>query len=194
MNPYQVLGVNENASGDEIKSAYRKLVKKYHPDRFEHGSGEQAKAAEKLKQVNAAYDMVMKIKQGGFSGGFSGAPQFAEVRAAIQRGAVGEAGAMLNRMTERPAEWHYLMGVVLLRRGWYDGAGQHFTRAYQMEPGNREYENAMRAMTQSAGMYADFGDADTNAGMSSPMCRICTCCACLGCLGSNLFVPWICCC
>ena len=192
MNPYQVLGVDQNASEDEIKSAYRKLVKKYHPDRFAHGSREQAAAAEKLKQVNAAYDMVTKVKQGNYN--WSGAPQFTAVRAAIQRGAISEAEALLSKMEEHPAEWHYLMGVVLLRRGWYDGAGQHFRRAYQMEPGNKEYENAMRAMTQSAGMYADFGDDDQGVRMNSQMCKICACCACLGCLGSNMFCPWLCCC
>ncbi len=192
MNPYQVLGVDENASEDQIKTSYRRLVKKYHPDRYEHGSREQAAASEKLKQVNAAYDMLTKVRQGNYS--WSGAPQFTEIRAAIQRGAIGEAEAMLNRMTERPAEWHYLMGIVLLRRGWYDGAGQHFQRAYQMEPGNKEYENAMRAMTQSAGMYADFGDDDQSVGMGSPMCRICGVCACAGCLGGAFCWPYMCCC
>lgn len=192
MNPYEVLGVTENATDEEVKTAYRRLVKKYHPDRYEHGSREQAAAAEKLKQINAAYDMILKIRQGNFN--WSGTPQFTEIRAAIQRGAIGEAEAMLNRMSERPAEWHYLMGIVLLRRGWYDGAAQHFRQAYQMEPGNKEYENAMRAMTQSAGMYADFGDTEGNTiDINNPACKICACCACLGCLGSNFFCPWMCC-
>ena len=33
-NPYKVLGVNEGASQEEIRSAYLKLVKKYHPDKY----------------------------------------------------------------------------------------------------------------------------------------------------------------
>lgn len=192
MNPYEVLGVSETATEDEIKSAYRLLVKKYHPDRYEHGSAQQAAAAEKLKQINAAYDMLLKIRQGTYN--WSGAPQFSDIRAAIQRGEIGQAETMLNQMTDRPAEWHYLMGIVLLRRGWYDGAAQHFRQAYQMEPGNREYENAMRAMTQSAGMYQDYGDEQTQYGINNTMCRICAACACLSCCSSNMFYPWMCCC
>lgn len=189
MNPYEVLGVTENATDEEIKAAYRKLVKKYHPDRFANDPPKQAAASEKLKQVNAAYDMITKIRQGDYK--WSGTPEFAAVRAAIQRGAIGEAEAMLSRMSERPAEWHFLMGVVLLRRGWYDGAAEHFTRAYQMEPDNKEYENAMRAMSQTTGAYMDFGDVpEGGMQMNGKACIPCAICACAGfslCCGRGMF-------
>lgn len=53
-NYYDILGVNKNASDDEIKKAYRTLAKKYHPD-LNPGNAE---AAEKLKQVNEAYSVL----------------------------------------------------------------------------------------------------------------------------------------
>ena len=53
-NYYDILGVNKNASDDEIKKAYRSLAFKYHPDR---NSGDKA-AEEMFKQINAAYDVL----------------------------------------------------------------------------------------------------------------------------------------
>ncbi|HEX4626159.1 MAG TPA: DnaJ domain-containing protein, partial [Solirubrobacteraceae bacterium] len=54
MNPYQVLGVDKKAAPEEIKKAYRKLARQYHPDR---NPGDE-KAEERFKEVQAAYDIV----------------------------------------------------------------------------------------------------------------------------------------
>ena len=53
-DPYQVLGVSPNASEDEIRQAYRRLAKKYHPDL---NPGDKT-AAQKMNEVNAAYDAI----------------------------------------------------------------------------------------------------------------------------------------
>jgi curved DNA-binding protein len=50
---YETLGVSENASADEIKKAYRKLARKYHPD-----INKDESAVEKFKEINAAYEVL----------------------------------------------------------------------------------------------------------------------------------------
>lgn len=53
-NYYDILGVNKNATADEIKKAYRNLAFKYHPDRNQGN----ADAEEKFKKISAAYDVL----------------------------------------------------------------------------------------------------------------------------------------
>ena len=52
-NYYDILGVSKTASADEIKSAYRNLAKKYHPD-----INKTEGAAEKFKEINEAYEVL----------------------------------------------------------------------------------------------------------------------------------------
>jgi DnaJ-class molecular chaperone len=53
-NPYDILGVSRTASEAEIKKAYRKLAKSYHPDR----NADDPKAKDRFAEVNAAYEVV----------------------------------------------------------------------------------------------------------------------------------------
>lgn len=58
-NYYDILGVDKKASADELKSAYRKLAKKYHPDLYTNASeAEKKNAEEKFKEINHAYDVL----------------------------------------------------------------------------------------------------------------------------------------
>ena len=70
MDPYKVLGVSRDATDEEIKKAYRKLSRKYHPD-ANVGNPNQAAFEEKFKEVQQAYDQIMKEKEyGGSQGGY----------------------------------------------------------------------------------------------------------------------------
>lgn len=191
MNPYQVLGVSETATDEEIKAAYRKMVKKYHPDRYVD-SALKEQASERLKEINAAYDSIQKIRKGeapgpgmGGQGGYSsaygmggrqyryrseyqGAARYGAVREKIRVGDIGAAEAILDSMRQRDAEWHYWKGIILRQRGWYDGARQHFAQAHAMDPANQEYARAFYA-TNNPGSFGSgqAGNADC--------CELCMC-------------------
>lgn len=68
-DPYHVLGVSRDASEEEIKKAYRKLAKQYHPD-LNPGNEE---AARKMNEINAAYEQIKKPGQSNHAYGYGGA-------------------------------------------------------------------------------------------------------------------------
>lgn len=58
-NYYEILGVDKNASEEDIKRAHKKLVLKWHPDRWVNGTDEEKKTAEeKIKEINEAYSVL----------------------------------------------------------------------------------------------------------------------------------------
>lgn len=63
-NYYDVLGINKNASQEDIKKAFRNLSKKYHPDRKARASEEEKKEAEsKFKEINEAYSVLSDVEK-----------------------------------------------------------------------------------------------------------------------------------
>jgi len=62
MDPYKVLGVSKDASKDEIKKAYRTLVREWHPDL--HKEKDKAEAESKTKEINEAYNL---LKDGNYN-------------------------------------------------------------------------------------------------------------------------------
>lgn len=55
---YHTLGVPKDASAERVRQAYRSLVKAFHPDIFPSGSGAQAEAGRRIREINVAYSIL----------------------------------------------------------------------------------------------------------------------------------------
>ena len=184
-DPYKVLGVDRNASDDEIKRAYRRLAKKYHPDL---NPGDKA-AAQKMQEVNAAYEQIknpekftQQQQQGGYGygggyydpfggyrqqqsyGGSQTGDQYQQsAYQYIRFGRYREALNALSNSTERNARWYYLSALANDGLGNQVTALEHIRKAVSMEPDNMEYLSALEqiehggaAYRQQAGNFRDF--------------------------------------
>ncbi len=183
-DPYEVLGVPQGASEEEIKKAYRELVRKYHPDNYANNPLADL-AQEKMKEINEAYETLTRgtasSSAGSSSRSYSSAgSEFYEVRRLIQSGKLDAAETMLDGIANHNAEWYYLRGVIAQRRGWMDEAAQNFRIAVNKDPSNAEYRNALNSInggfsyrTQQYGGYNDQQDE---------CCDFCGTMLCLNCL------------
>ena len=196
-DPYKVLGLPRNATNDEVKTAYRELARKYHPDHYA-GNPLSDLADEKMKEINEAYDAIMLERKNGRtqhnnSGSTTSASsQFHDIRRMINARRITEAEELLDGVPEynRDAEWFFLKGSVQYTRGWLEEAYNNFRHAVQMSPENAEYRAALNQLEwqRRTGRPTGGGGYHTRpnvAGCGS--CDICTsllcadcCCECMG--------------
>ncbi|MBE6032715.1 MAG: J domain-containing protein [Clostridiales bacterium] len=183
-NPYEVLGVREGASKDEIKAAYRELVKKYHPDRHQDNPLYEL-AEEKLREINEAYEYLMNdggsssVGYGANSASSAYNPQFAEIRRTLDANNLQAAEILLNRNRDMSAEWHFLNGVLCLKKGWYDEGVNNIQQAVRMDPQNAEYQNVL---AQVSGYGRGYQTASYNRGYTDAQDQACRMCQCLCCV------------
>ena len=202
-DPYQILGVSEKATDDEVKKAYRDLARKYHPDNY-HDNPLADLAQEKMKEINAAYEEINRQRSGGSNGygrsGYGGTSYqnygsqqyysgssssvLQQVRIAIQNGDISRAEALLANYNDHNAEWNFLRGAVCYRRGWMDEAKRYYQTACQMDPGNAEYRQALDFMENGAqATYHPNGTVfSTNLCGGNPCLPLC-CCLGPSCMG-----------
>lgn len=194
MNPYEVLGISENADEETVKKAYKELVKKYHPDKYVNNPLADL-AAEKMKEINKAYDMIIKGKAqgqntadnayGGYNGEYRGGfgtyrnarPTFSMVRQLIQMNQCRQALMMLQGLP-KTAEWFYLSGLANIKCGRYTDGLRYMETAVNMEPNNSEYRDTLNSIKNKTYDYYSGGEryGGTQTCPLPCYCIPCLCC------------------
>ena len=185
-DPYKVLGLTPDASDEDVKRAYRRLAKKYHPDL---NPGDQ-EAARKMQEVNSAYEQIKNpekfrqqqhSQQGAYGAPFTGwydpfggyrqqqtsqnsGDQYQQAAEQyIRFGRYREALNTLQSSTERNARWYYLSALANDGVGNQVTAMEHIRKAVSMDPDNYQYQQVLsqmerggRAYRQQAGNFQGF--------------------------------------
>ncbi len=176
VDPYGVLGVSRDATDEEIKKAYRRLSRKYHPDANMNNPNKD-QAEERFKEVQQAYDQIMKEREygssgssyGGSYGGFYGDP-FGSSRSRstyqdeesirrqaaanyVQNGHFTEAMNVLNSLRYRNGEWYYLSAMANMGLGNNVKASSDINEACRQDPGNSQYQMMRNRMENGGGWY-----------------------------------------
>lgn len=202
-DPYKVLGITSNATDEEVKHAYRKLAKRYHPDNYINNTLADL-AADKMKEINSAYDTINRERaagatnstnnnnSGSSNNGYTGSTTggndtFTRVRQLLNNRRTGEAEVLLQRVAaaDRNAEWHFLNGCVLFQKGWLQDARSEVETACRLDPYNAEYRSFLDRMNTGSTQSPYRRGYNTNSGCTG--CGICgdllcadCCCECMG--------------
>lgn len=190
MNPYKVLGVDESSTKEEIRKAYLDLVKKYHPDKYrDNPLGDLAD--EKMRDINRAYDTLVSsgsssssgrsTNTSGSSNSSYGNVSYMQIRNMLNLNQINNALDALNSIGVHNAEWYFLRGVCLQKKGMYSQSQQMFNTAVQMDPASTEYRRAANNMSSSnSGFRAQSNNMRPAGGCS--ICDVCFGMALLDCL------------
>lgn len=141
---YEILGLNENASLEEVERAYVRLKKRYSEERFMEGEiGNDA--AKNLTKVETAY---RELKANLSEKNNNGENDYSKVEENIKNGALNDAQAGLDDIYERDAEWHYLQSVIFYKKNWINESKKQLEIAINMDGKNEKYKTAYNKLVE----------------------------------------------
>lgn len=146
-NLYEILGVSPSVSDEELERAYKKLREKYGEERFQNGSaGEEA--ADKLEKLERAYSEIKRARSEYNSYGGDAEQAYAAIEEVIKNGDVNKAQEMLDNLTPRTAEWHYLQSIVFYKKNWFLESKKQLEFALSLDPQNMKYKNSLEKLNK----------------------------------------------
>lgn len=152
-DPFEVLGLSRTAGEDEIRHAYRALVKKCHPDQF-LDADEQKAAQEKMIALNLAYEQALRLSLPSCTVAYQRELTVADAIRLAEKmlGQKNAASALhhLSRTRERNARWYDVQGRAHMMLQQYEAAHQAFREAVRREPDNLEFRRG--ALDAAVGM------------------------------------------
>ncbi len=140
-DPYSVLGLERNSDPDLLKAKYKELHDLYSEQRFKSGE-EGNEGARKLQELEEAWVIISaNIENDGKSAGFNG--DYGNIDALIRAGKYNEAQDLLDSITDRKGEWHYMQAIVFYKREWLTEAKTQLEMALRDDPGNQKYQSSL---------------------------------------------------
>ena len=142
-NAYEILGLTEYATIEEIESRYQQLREQLQRDRFLPGiEGEEA--SEKLQQLEVAYrDIKIQREEQQQAEKLTDDADYSAIQQLITSGQLDEAQKLLDQRTTRDAEWHYVQSILFYKRNWFLESKAQLELACQMEPNNERYKQSL---------------------------------------------------
>jgi molecular chaperone DnaJ len=132
---FEILGLSEGATSQEVRRAYRALARRWHPDRFPAGP-ERDWANDRMADINRAYRACIKRARRACS---DDQERLERARKLIDDGQFVNARAVLMEVSTRRAEWNYLFGLMLMHRREYEKAQIYLSVAAHQMPNEPKY-------------------------------------------------------
>lgn len=148
-DPYSVLGLPKGTDPAELTARYEELKAKYSEDRFLTGEAGN-EAARNLNDLETAWATISAEKDKQEAKATFGG-DFGQVDDLIKRARYDEAQSMLDSISDRTAEWHYLQSIIFYKREWLTESRKQLAMAVDMEPRNDKYKNALEKMDMVMG-------------------------------------------